>query len=46
MERFLALVDQHLGGPAAWLTANGLERADLERLQRRLAAADPSAAAA
>jgi protein tyrosine/serine phosphatase len=46
MERFLELVDQRLGGPAAWLTANGLERADLERLQRRLAAADPSAAAA
>ena len=46
MERFLELVDERLGGSAAWLSANGLERADLERLRRRLAAADPSAAAA
>lgn len=46
MERFLELVDEQLGGPAAWLAAAGLERADFERLKRRLAAADPSAAAA
>lgn len=46
MERFLELVDQRLGGSAAWLARNGLERPELERLRRRLSAADPSAAAA
>jgi hypothetical protein len=39
MERFLAIVDERFGGSAAWLSANGLERADLERLQHRLAPA-------
>ena len=37
MERVLALVDQHFGGAAAWLTAHGLAAADLHRLTERLA---------
>jgi len=36
MERVLELVDERLGGSAAWLCANGLDAADLERLRRRL----------
>jgi protein tyrosine/serine phosphatase len=36
MERFLQIVDERLGGSVAWLGANGLEPADLERLRRRL----------
>ena len=37
MERFFELVDERLGGAVGWLTANGLEAEDLERLRRRLA---------
>ena len=37
MERFLALIDEHLGGSVPWLRAHGLGDADLERLRRRLA---------
>ena len=36
MERFFALVDEGYGGSAAWLTAQGLAEADLERLRRRV----------
>ncbi len=39
MERVLDLVDERFGGSAAWLIAHGLDESDLERLQRRLAAA-------
>ena len=39
MERLLELVDERLGGSAAWLAANGLAAPDLERLRRRLAPA-------
>lgn len=46
MERFLELVDQRLGGSVEWLSANGLERGDLERLRRRLASAGAAAAVA
>lgn len=44
MERFLELVDRHLGGSAAWLSAHGLGHADLERLRRRLAPASAASA--
>ncbi len=37
MERVLELVDERYGGSVAWLSANGLERSDLERLRKRLA---------
>jgi hypothetical protein len=37
MERFFEIVDERFGGAAAWLTANGLEASDLERLRSRLA---------
>lgn len=43
MDRFLAIVDEHSGGSAGWLSANGLERIDLERLRRRLEPAIRSA---
>jgi protein-tyrosine phosphatase len=46
MERFLQLVDQRLGGSVEWLSANGLEHADLERLRRRLGSAGTAAAVA
>jgi protein-tyrosine phosphatase len=36
IERILEFVDQHAGGPAAWLSSNGLDDADLERLRERL----------
>lgn len=36
MERFLEIVDEHLGGSVEWLLANGLASADLARLQSRL----------
>jgi protein-tyrosine phosphatase len=36
MERVLELVDEHFGGPAAWLTAHGLIEEDLFRLRQRL----------
>ena len=39
MERFFEIVDERLGGSAGWLTANGLDAADLDRLRRRLAPA-------
>lgn len=45
MERFLEIVDQRYGGSAVWLSANGLETPDLERLRRRLNPADAAAAA-
>ena len=37
MERVLELVDARFGGSAAWLSAQGLDGADIERLRRRLA---------
>jgi hypothetical protein len=37
MERVLELVDERFGGSVAWLTANGLDAADLDRLRGRLA---------
>jgi protein-tyrosine phosphatase len=36
MERVLELVDERFGGTEAWLLANGLSRADLERIRDRL----------
>jgi protein-tyrosine phosphatase len=36
IERVLELVDEQAGGSAAWLSANGLDDADLERLRERL----------
>jgi protein-tyrosine phosphatase len=36
MERVLQLIDERFGGSAAWLSAHGLEDADLERLRSRL----------
>jgi protein-tyrosine phosphatase len=45
MERFLEILDQHEGGAAAWLLANGLEREELERLRARLKPAEDAAAA-
>jgi protein-tyrosine phosphatase len=36
IERILEFVDEHAGGPAAWLSANGLDDADLSRLRERL----------
>ena len=36
IERVLEFVDEHAGGPAAWLLANGLDDEDLERLRERL----------
>ena len=40
MERFLEIVDEWFGGSAAWLTASGLDQADLERLRHRLVASE------
>ena len=37
MERVLEIIDRRYGGSAAWLSANGLSQADLERLRSRLA---------
>ena len=39
MERVLELLDDEFGGSAAWLSANGLSAADLQRLRGRMAAA-------
>jgi protein-tyrosine phosphatase len=39
MERVLEIVDDRLGGSVAWLRANGLSEADLDRLRRRLTTA-------
>jgi hypothetical protein len=36
MERVLELIDEHFGGSAAWLSAQGLGSAELERLRRRV----------
>lgn len=36
MERVLDIVDDRFGGTVSWLSANGLDRADLGRLRRRL----------
>jgi protein tyrosine/serine phosphatase len=44
MERFLEIVDQRFGGSVEWLSANGLKRADLDRLQSRLRSADAAIA--
>jgi protein-tyrosine phosphatase len=40
MERLFELVDEDLGGSAAWLAANGLSDAELERLRRRIETAN------
>lgn len=37
MERFFTIVEDWFGGSAAWLSANGLDGADLERLRSRMA---------
>jgi protein-tyrosine phosphatase len=42
MERFFEFVDERLGGAVGWLTANGLEAEDLERLRSRIAPASAS----
>jgi hypothetical protein len=39
IERVLELVDARFGGSAAWLSAHGLDGADIERLRHRLAPA-------
>jgi hypothetical protein len=39
MERFFVLMDEEYGGSAQWLTAHGLDDADLERLRGRIARA-------
>jgi hypothetical protein len=36
MERFLEILDRQVGGATGWLAANGLEKADLDRLRDRL----------
>ena len=36
MERFLAFLDEHHGGPVGWLTDAGLSTEDLDRLRSRL----------
>ncbi len=46
MERFLELIDEHLGGSVSWLREQGLSDADLERLRQRLAPPGPSSARA
>ncbi len=38
LERVLQLIDEHAGGSARWLSAHGLDEADIELLRRRLAA--------
>lgn len=43
--RFLELVDERFGGSVAWLSGNGLEPADLERLRTRLTRTQSAAAA-
>jgi protein-tyrosine phosphatase len=40
MERVLELVDAEFGSAAGWLTAHGLDAADLERLRRRVSDSD------
>jgi protein-tyrosine phosphatase len=43
IERLLDLVDDRLGGAVAWLAANGISDAELERLRDRLAPARTNA---
>jgi hypothetical protein len=43
IERVFDLLDEGFGGSAAWLSAHGLGRAELDRLRRRMAQADGSA---
>jgi protein-tyrosine phosphatase len=38
MERVFELMDEHFGGPTAWLTEHGLEAGDLQLLRERLSA--------
>ncbi|HTX30594.1 MAG TPA: tyrosine-protein phosphatase [Solirubrobacteraceae bacterium] len=45
MERFFGFIDTGWGGSAAWLAAEGFTAQDLERLRRRLRAADAAEAA-
>jgi protein tyrosine/serine phosphatase len=40
IERMFELLDEGFGGSAAWLSAHGLRDAELERLRRRIAAAN------
>jgi hypothetical protein len=44
MERILEIVDDRFGGSVAWLSAHGLDDAELARLRGRLAPARPGAA--
>jgi protein-tyrosine phosphatase len=46
MERFLAIIDERFGGSPAWLSLNGLDGSDLERLRQRLAPANRAASLA
>ena len=41
MERFFTIVEDWFGGAVAWLSDNGLDDADLERLRGRLAVVQP-----
>ena len=43
MERVLEVIDERFGGTVAWLSANGLEDGELERLRARLGGAGASA---
>jgi protein tyrosine/serine phosphatase len=45
MERFFEIIDERFGGSVAWLSANGFEPSDLERLRNRLRSADAASAA-
>ena len=40
IERVFELIDESFDGSAAWLSANGLSDADLDRLRRRMASAN------
>ncbi|MFZ0976029.1 MAG: tyrosine-protein phosphatase [Solirubrobacteraceae bacterium] len=40
IERVFELIDESFGGSAAWLSANGLSDAELDRLRHRVAAAN------
>jgi protein-tyrosine phosphatase len=44
MERVLEIVDDRFGGSVSWLSAHGLEGAELDRLRARMAPARPGAA--
>lgn len=43
IERMFELIDESFEGSAAWLSANGLTEAELDRLRRRLVAANGTA---